>query len=126
MSIALTEDHRALAETAAAFLARRDARGSARSLLEAPDEGLPSWWAELADLGWLGLHVPEELGGSGVTAGHERHDELLPERRPVMTNLTSVDLDDLPPAIQISKGVKGWLMGRSSARWRSGAPRPSS
>ena len=67
MSIALTEDHRALAETAAAFLARRDARGAARSLLEAPDEGLPSWWAELADLGWLGLHVPEEFGGSGYT-----------------------------------------------------------
>ncbi len=67
MSIALTEDHRALAETATAFLARRDARGSARSLLEAPDEGLPPWWAELADLGWLGLHVPEELGGSGYT-----------------------------------------------------------
>ena len=67
MSIALTEDHRALAETAAAFLARRDARTSARSLLEAPDEGLPSWWAELADLGWLGLHVPEEFGGSGYT-----------------------------------------------------------
>ena len=41
MSIAITEDHRALAETAADFLTRRDARGAARALLEAPDEALP-------------------------------------------------------------------------------------
>ncbi|MGD9703419.1 MAG: acyl-CoA dehydrogenase [Acidimicrobiia bacterium] len=65
MSIAITEDHRALAETAAEFLAKRDARGAARALLETPDEALPSWWPELVGLGWLGLHVPEEQGGSG-------------------------------------------------------------
>ncbi len=65
MSIAITEDHRTLAETAADFLARRDARGDGRALLEAPAEELPSWWEELAGLGWLGLHVPEENGGSG-------------------------------------------------------------
>ena len=28
-------------------------------------EALPAFWAELADLGWLGLHMPEEHGGSG-------------------------------------------------------------
>ncbi len=65
MSIAITEDHRALADTAADFLAKRDARGDARALLEAPEEGLPSWWGDLAGLGWLGLHVPEADGGSG-------------------------------------------------------------
>jgi 3-oxochol-4-en-24-oyl-CoA dehydrogenase len=65
MSIAITEDHQALAKTAADFLTRRDARGAARDLLEAPNEALPSWWGELVDLGWLGLHVPEKLGGSG-------------------------------------------------------------
>ena len=65
MSIAITEDHRRLAETAADFLHRRDARGAARALLEAKDEALPSFWGELVELGWLGLHVPEEHGGSG-------------------------------------------------------------
>ncbi len=67
MSIAITDDHRALAETAADFLTKRSARGDARALLEAPEEGLPSWWGELADLGWLGLHVPEAQGGSGYS-----------------------------------------------------------
>ena len=65
MSIAITEDHRTLAETARDFLGRRDARGAARALLEAGGEELPSWWDELAALGWLGLHVPESHGGSG-------------------------------------------------------------
>jgi 3-oxochol-4-en-24-oyl-CoA dehydrogenase len=67
MTLAITDDHRALAETAADFLTRRDARGAARSLLEAAEEPLPSWWGELAGMGWLGLHVPEEHGGSGYT-----------------------------------------------------------
>jgi alkylation response protein AidB-like acyl-CoA dehydrogenase len=67
MSIAITEDHRALADTAADLLGRRDARGAARALLEAPEEALPSFWSELAEVGWLGLHLPEEHGGSGYT-----------------------------------------------------------
>jgi alkylation response protein AidB-like acyl-CoA dehydrogenase len=65
MSIAITDDHRALAGTASDFLTRRDARGAARALLEATEEGLPPFWDDLVGLGWLGLHVPEEHGGSG-------------------------------------------------------------
>ncbi len=67
MSIAITEDHLALSETAADFLAKREARAGNRALLEAPDEPLPSWWGELVDLGWLGLHLPEDVGGSGYS-----------------------------------------------------------
>jgi alkylation response protein AidB-like acyl-CoA dehydrogenase len=67
MSIAVTEDHRALAQTVADFLARHQARALARGLLESDGEPLPSFWAELAALGLLGLHLPEELGGSGFT-----------------------------------------------------------
>ena len=65
MSIAITEDHRQLAETVRGFVDKRDARGAARSLLEAPAESLPAFWGELAELGWLGLHLPEDVGGSG-------------------------------------------------------------
>ncbi len=67
MSIAITEDHKALAETARDFLAKRDARGAARALLEAPEEPMPDLWGELVNLGWLGLHIPEEHGGSGYS-----------------------------------------------------------
>jgi alkylation response protein AidB-like acyl-CoA dehydrogenase len=65
MSIAITDDHRALAETASDFLVKHGARGAARALLEAPTEPLPAFWADMAELGWLGLHLPEEFGGSG-------------------------------------------------------------
>jgi len=65
MPIAITEDHCALADTVADVMAARDARGAARALLEAADETLPDLWKEYASLGWLGLHLPEEHGGSG-------------------------------------------------------------
>jgi alkylation response protein AidB-like acyl-CoA dehydrogenase len=65
MSIAITDDHRALAETVADFLVKHNARGAARALLDADVEELPAFWKEAADLGWLGLHVPEAFGGSG-------------------------------------------------------------
>ena len=65
MSIAITEDHRALADTVRGFAEKRDLRGAARALLESADEPLPSFWGELAELGWLGLHLPEDVGGSG-------------------------------------------------------------
>ena len=65
MSIAITEDHRSLAETVSSFAEKRNLRGAARELLEAADETLPDFWSEFAELGWLGLHLPEDIGGSG-------------------------------------------------------------
>ena len=65
MSIAISEEHRALAETVAGFLTDHRSRAAARSLLEAEADGLPAFWTELAELGLVGLHVPEEFGGSG-------------------------------------------------------------
>lgn len=67
MPIAITEDHLTLADTAAKFLLRREARVAGRALLEAETETLPRFWDELPGLGWLGLHLPEEYGGSGYT-----------------------------------------------------------
>jgi alkylation response protein AidB-like acyl-CoA dehydrogenase len=65
MSIAITEDHRALASTVSDFLGKHGVLPAARALLEAETEQLPAFWGELADVGWLGLHLPEEHGGSG-------------------------------------------------------------
>src|SRR6516225_9359952 len=65
MGIALTDDHRELEEVARAFLTSQKARWAARSLLDAADESRPPFWHNLVELGWLGLHLPEEHGGSG-------------------------------------------------------------
>src|SRR6201997_1758914 len=65
MSIAISEEHRALAQTVAGFLTDHQSRAQARGLLAAQADALPDFWADLAALGLLGLHVPEERGGSG-------------------------------------------------------------
>src|SRR5215472_16794542 len=65
MSIAITDEHRQLAKTVSDFLSARGARAANRALLEAKHEELPSFWHQLGQLGWLGLHVPEQHGGSG-------------------------------------------------------------
>jgi 3-oxochol-4-en-24-oyl-CoA dehydrogenase len=65
MSIAISDEHRALAQSVADFLTDHQSRAAARNLLTAEADTLPAFWAELGSLGVLGLHVPEELGGSG-------------------------------------------------------------
>lgn len=65
MGIALTDDHRELAEVARAFLTSQKARAAARSLLDSPEEARPGFWQGIVELGWLGLHIDEEQGGSG-------------------------------------------------------------
>ena len=65
MSIAISEEHRALAQSVADLLTNHHSRAAARSLLAAEADAPPAFWAELGALGLLGLHVSEELGGSG-------------------------------------------------------------
>ena len=65
MAIAITEEHRLLAETVADFAEKRSLRAEARALLEVAEEPLPRFWSELAELGWLGIHLDESVGGSG-------------------------------------------------------------
>ena len=63
MSLAVSDDHRALADTVARFAGDRELRRAAR--LEADNETVDDHFGEMAELGWLGLHLPESVGGSG-------------------------------------------------------------
>ncbi len=65
MSIALTEEHQELSRVAHSFLDAHEARAEARAQLEAQGDRLPSFWKEMAELGWMGLHVDEAFGGQG-------------------------------------------------------------
>src|ERR1700738_755272 len=65
MGIAINEAHRELERVAASFLQSHAARAANRALLDSPDEQRPEFWGEMAKLGWLGLHLPEDQGGSG-------------------------------------------------------------
>jgi alkylation response protein AidB-like acyl-CoA dehydrogenase len=65
MTLALTDEHRRLADVVRSFLSDRGALAAAREQLEAQDDKLPPFWDELCTLGWPALHVPEQLGGQG-------------------------------------------------------------
>ena len=66
MSLALSEEHRALAEVARSMLADHHALGAARAALDGVPDATPGIWKEAAALGWLGLHVAERYGGQGA------------------------------------------------------------
>ena len=65
MGIAVSEDHLRLAEVVADFAGKHELRKAARALLEASADRSPEFWGDVGALGWLGLHIPEEFGGSG-------------------------------------------------------------
>ena len=67
MSIALTEDQKALAESVAAFTARHATSASTRAEFEDLAAGIwPASWRALAEQNLLGLHLPVEFGGDGA------------------------------------------------------------
>ncbi|MFI1293271.1 acyl-CoA dehydrogenase [Streptomyces sp. NPDC020792] len=65
MGLAITEDHQELAAVVRSFAAGQDVRSGARAALEADTPAVPASWKRIGDLGWLGLHLPEQAGGSG-------------------------------------------------------------
>ena len=67
MPIAITDEHQELGATVRGLLSAQGAVAANRSLLESADEARPSFWQEMADLGMLGVHLPEEHGGGGAS-----------------------------------------------------------
>ena len=69
MPIAVTEDHESLRSTGLRWAQTHCPATVPREVAEAPagaDEPPPAW-EKMAAQGWLGLHLPEELGGQGFT-----------------------------------------------------------
>ncbi|MCP9272349.1 acyl-CoA dehydrogenase [Mycolicibacterium arenosum] len=64
-ALAITDEHRALAESATGLLTRLNALGSARATLDAGSSHPSDLWTGAAQLGWQGLAIGEEHGGSG-------------------------------------------------------------
>ncbi|WP_261570571.1 acyl-CoA dehydrogenase [Frankia gtarii] len=65
MALAISDDHKALAEVVRTFADANDLRAASRRALDGGPGALGPQWRQIADLGWLGLHLPEEHGGSG-------------------------------------------------------------
>ncbi len=65
MSIAIGEDHRALGDAVRRFVTDRCPPSVVRAAVDGELPARPPFWTELARPGWLGLHLPEEVGGQG-------------------------------------------------------------
>jgi 3-oxochol-4-en-24-oyl-CoA dehydrogenase len=70
MPLAITEDHRALAEVAGAMVAGRAGTVGARRILLDREQSGRWWstdglWKEMVSTGWLGLHIDERFDGQG-------------------------------------------------------------
>ncbi len=68
-ALAITEEHIDLADSAFGQLNRVNSRAAARATLEQGSSHPPEIWSAAADLGWTGLAISEEHGGSGFSLG---------------------------------------------------------
>jgi alkylation response protein AidB-like acyl-CoA dehydrogenase len=67
--IGVSEEHEALRQSAARWLATHCAADVPRAAAESSTDALPPAWEKMAAQGWLGLHLPEEHGGQGFGLG---------------------------------------------------------
>jgi alkylation response protein AidB-like acyl-CoA dehydrogenase len=68
MDLSLSEEQRLLSDAAGRFIAGRYSFEQRRAILQGGEGFSRDIWRELADLGWLGLSIPEEFGGLGTGA----------------------------------------------------------
>lgn len=65
-TIGISDDQEALLESAARYCADKSPIDAVRRMIEDEDGYVPEVFAEMAELGWLGVAIPEEYGGSGL------------------------------------------------------------
>ena len=66
MDFSFTPDQTLLKNSARAFLDEHCKSATVRLLWDDPRGESEGLWKEMAQLGWLGLALPEEHGGSGL------------------------------------------------------------
>ncbi len=68
MTIGLSDEDRELRDSVRGWAARHSTPPAViREAVEAKTETRPQYWDSLAELGMLGLHLPEEVGGAGFS-----------------------------------------------------------
>ncbi|MDB4433352.1 acyl-CoA/acyl-ACP dehydrogenase [bacterium] len=64
MDFELNEEQKMLQESAGDFLKRECPKELVRRLEDSDEQYSPELWRKMAELGWVGLHLPEEYGGT--------------------------------------------------------------
>ena len=65
MAIGVSEEHEELRRGLRRWTDKYCPSEVPRALLDVDDDVLPPVWADLAEQGWLGIHLPDDLGGQG-------------------------------------------------------------
>jgi alkylation response protein AidB-like acyl-CoA dehydrogenase len=68
-AIRFSDEQAMLLESAASFCRERSPSARVRALIDSDTGFDAAVWAEIAQLGWLGIAVPEAFGGSGLGPG---------------------------------------------------------
>lgn len=67
MDVLLNDDEAVIRETAREFLAAECSPTLVRRIEKGPKAYCPDLWRKMADLGWLGIALPEQYGGVGLS-----------------------------------------------------------
>ena len=67
MNFGFTEEQELLRKTARDFLADHAPMKRVREIMEGAESRAPEIWSEMAELGWMGLTIPETYGGADLS-----------------------------------------------------------
>lgn len=94
--IEFSDEQQQLLEIAENFCASKSPVSEVRAQLETEDGYDAAVWKEMADLGWLGIAIPEEYGGSGLGMG-----EVVVIQEPLGRNLLATPFASTTLAAQL-------------------------
>lgn len=94
--IEFSEEQQQLLEIAENFCRDKSPVSAVRAQIETDDGFDPAIWKEMAELGWLGIAIPEEFGGSGLGMG-----EVVTIAEPLGRNLLATPFASSTLAAQL-------------------------
>ncbi|MCP9948264.1 acyl-CoA dehydrogenase family protein [Actinomadura madurae] len=121
MGLAITEEHQELATVVREFATEQRVRAAARAALDPDAPSVPDVWKRIADLGWLGLHLPESAGGSGFGVPElaivvdELGHAVGPGR--LLPSVTASAVLAARAAKRCASSSRGWPTARPSPGW---------
>jgi alkylation response protein AidB-like acyl-CoA dehydrogenase len=98
----ITDEQQALRKTVADLLTKHSSETQVRDLMATDTGHDPDLWREFADMGLLGLAVPEEFGGAG--AGHVEMGIVAEEMGRALTCSPFLSTAVLAPALLLAAG----------------------
>ncbi len=66
MDLSLSDEQQQIVDSAVDFLAKASAMPAVRAASDSPSGMDAALWSGMAELGWCGVHLPEEAGGLGL------------------------------------------------------------